>query len=430
MENTNMENMRNGTHYITRTLYVIAIRDLEYDEHGHAFFHIHLTDGQNIIHGILQDTRIAMAKSRFVRKIVTVIMSDDDRIKKIEVSNEKTEADFGALPDTLKNTKITPVSDDRRIRLVSAKDFINRNFTVPVLVTAVSEKRTKNGDTYAAITVSDGDTFGTYNWWNVSVKEIQDMYLNKVIFLTVKMEQYPKVIAADLCDDYDLSVFIPSAPISSEEMYTQIMNIIKELEQTSTMAPVVLKLYSDNKEKLLRWGGAEKLHHAVYGGLLYHTYRMMEAAFSLLKVYPSLNRDLLILGVLVHDIGKLQEIDTNEMGVSTFTTDGTLEGHILLGIEMLTEAVYCMGKDQRPDPEEFRLLKHMIASHHGKREWGAAVPPAIPEAYALHVLDMLDSKMYVFEQTTKGLSAGETSDAVFALDGSHVYHPCTYGTTY
>lgn len=428
MENTNMENMRNGSNYIniTRTLYVIAIRDLEYDVHGHALFHIHLTDGQNIIHGILQDTRIAMAKSRFVSKIVTVAMTEDGRIKKIEVSNEKTEADFGFLPDMLKNVKITPVSDDRRIRLVRAKDFKNGNFTVPVLVTAVTEKRTKNGDTYAAITVSDGDTSATYNWWNVSVNEIQDKYLNKVVFLTVKMEQYPKVIAADMCDDYDLNIFIPSAPVSSEKMYTQIMDILKELKQTSTMAPVVLKIYSDNKEKLLRWGGAEKIHHAVYGGLLYHTYRMMEAAFSLLKVYPGLDRDLLILGTLVHDIGKLKELDTNEMGVSTFMPDGTLEGHIVLGIEMLTEAV----KDQRPNPEEFRLLKHMIASHHGKLEWGASVPPAIPEAYALHVLDMLDSKMFVYEQTIKGLGEGETSDAVFALDGTHVYHPRTYGTTY
>ena len=99
--------------------------------------------------------------------------------------------------------------------------------------------------------------------------------------------------------------------------------------------------------------------------------------------------------------------------------DGTLGGHILLGIEIIDETVWEM--DEKPDKEELRLLKHMVASHHGVLEHGSPVVPATPEAMALHCLDLLDSRMDMYENTMSGMDPGSISGSVYALGGAHVY---------
>ena len=97
---------------------------------------------------------------------------------------------------------------------------------------------------------------------------------------------------------------------------------------------------------------------------MYHIYRMLKAAEKACEVYPDLDKELLLIGVALHDIGKLKELNTNEMGVSEFTPDGNLSGHILCGIELLDHAVWEM--EEKPSEEEYKLVKHMIASHHGR----------------------------------------------------------------
>ena len=107
-------------------------------------------------------------------------------------------------------------------------------------------------------------------------------------------------------------------------------------------------------------------------------------------IYPSLNRELLLIGTALHDIGKLKELETNELGVSEFTPEGNLSGHTLCGIEMLNKAVTEM--EEATDPEEYKQVKHMIASHHGLLEHGAIVVPATAEAMVLNNLDLIQYK--------------------------------------
>lgn len=408
-------------------LFVTAIKNLEYNERGQAFMHVFVTDGEEVADLPMKDARIQLAKDRFEGKAVDVTVGfdgDNPYIAKIEL-NSMTSDDFGDLAKAVPEAVEAVAEEKERPRLTDAKKFVDRDFTLPALLTEVKDKKTKNGDSYCAISVTDGETSASFNWWNIATGDVKERYLGKVIYLTVLMGQYPKVVRAELCEDFPVTEFVPTVPISPEEMYDHIIFELLGMK-TSTMAPIVMKLFDDNREKLLRWAAALKFHHSIYGGLLYHIYRMMEAAKALMDVYSHLNYDLLLLGVIVHDIGKLRELNTNELGVTEFMTDGNLEGHILLGIEMLTEAVYSLPPEDRPNEEEFRLLKHMIASHHGKAEWGAAVQPAIPEAMVLHNLDMIDSRMYMFEDAAKGLEAGETSDPVYTLDGARVYKPIPY----
>ena len=137
-------------------------------------------------------------------------------------------------------------------------------------------------------------------------------------------------------------------------------------------------------------------HHAYIGGLLEHVVTMLDAADRLAPLYPELNRELLLMGAFLHDIGKTRELSC--ANVFGYTDEGQLIGHIDIGVEMLSEKA---GKvpdlTGEPFPRElFLRLKHMIVSHHGSYEFGSPRLPMTPEAIALHYLDNLDAKMHVF----------------------------------
>lgn len=137
-------------------------------------------------------------------------------------------------------------------------------------------------------------------------------------------------------------------------------------------------------------------HHAYLGGLLEHVVTMLDAADRLAPLYPELNRELLMMGVFLHDIGKTRELSCDT--VFGYTDEGQLVGHIDIGVEMLTEkAAKVPDLTGEPFPRElFLRLKHMIISHHGTLEFGSPRLPMTPEAIALHHLDNLDAKLHLF----------------------------------
>jgi 3'-5' exoribonuclease len=137
-----------------------------------------------------------------------------------------------------------------------------------------------------------------------------------------------------------------------------------------------------------------KLHHAYVGGLLEHVVSMMDAADRLLPLYPGVDRDLLLMGVFLHDAGKTKELTyTRAFG---YSDEGQLVGHLAIGVEMLDEAAAKVPDlTGEPVPRELMIrLKHMILSHHGTQEWGSPKVPMTPEAMLLHLIDMLDTRMH------------------------------------
>jgi 3'-5' exoribonuclease len=137
-------------------------------------------------------------------------------------------------------------------------------------------------------------------------------------------------------------------------------------------------------------------HHAYVGGLLEHVVNMMEVAERIAPCYPGVDRDLLIMGIFLHDIGKTREL-TCGRGFA-YTDEGQLVGHIVIGVEMLNEqAAQAAQLTGEPFPRELLWrLKHMIVSHHGEVSFGSPVVPMTPEAIALHHLDNLDAKIHTF----------------------------------
>jgi 3'-5' exoribonuclease len=137
-------------------------------------------------------------------------------------------------------------------------------------------------------------------------------------------------------------------------------------------------------------------HHAYLGGLLEHVVQLLEVADRILPVYPEIDRDLLLTGIFLHDIGKVRELSYGR--VFSYTDAGQLIGHLVIGVEMLNEkAAKVPDLTGEPFPPELLLrLKHMVVSHHGTYEFGSPKLPMTPEAVALHHLDNLDAKVHSF----------------------------------
>ncbi len=138
---------------------------------------------------------------------------------------------------------------------------------------------------------------------------------------------------------------------------------------------------------------AKHIHHAYRGGLLEHVVSMAELALAVCGHYRRVDRDLVLLGVLFHDLGKIRELGA--MPANDYTLEGRLIGHVVIGRDLLRECCLALGDV----PDDLQLhLEHLVLSHQGKREFAAPVEPMTPEALVLHFLDDLDSKLNQFER--------------------------------
>jgi len=179
--------------------------------------------------------------------------------------------------------------------------------------------------------------------------------------------------------------------------------------QDPRLAALCRRFLDQYGERFRRTGAARDYHHARRGGLVEHVAQMMRTAVQVCEAYTDLNRDLLVAGVLFHDIGKLWENAYQEDGFTMpFTEISELIGHIPLGMEIVNkvwrelqddEAISTDWNHLEPPSERVRLhLLHLIVSHHGELAFGSPVVPKTPEAQALHYIDNLDAKMEMFDR--------------------------------
>jgi 3'-5' exoribonuclease len=184
-------------------------------------------------------------------------------------------------------------------------------------------------------------------------------------------------------------------------------------------------------ERFRRTAAARKYHHARRGGLVEHTAQMMRVGLQLAPLYPQLNVDLLLAGILFHDCGKLWENALPESGfVMSYDELGELVGHISIGIEVVNALWRKLSaensetwKNYSPPSEDVRVhLLHMVASHHGEKEFGSPVEPRTPEAMALHYIDNLDARLEMFAAgyTTAKPLAPRIFERVWPLPGNLV----------
>ena len=211
--------------------------------------------------------------------------------------------------------------------------------------------------------------------------------------------------------------YIKAAPEDAAEMYDYIYSRAAAFEDKD-LRNICVKQLTDNKEKLMYYPAAQKNHHAEMAGLLYHVKRMLMMAERACEVYTNLNRELVMTGVILHDMEKINEIDSNELGISTgYSFEGKMLGHLVQGVRTIDR----LAAELDIPREKAVMLEHMILSHHYEPECVSPKKPLFPEAEMLHYLDMVDAKMFDMQEAVEKTEPGCFSDRVWTLDNRNVY---------
>lgn len=218
-------------------------------------------------------------------------------------------------------------------------------------------------------------------------------------------------------DNLTMKDYIKAAPEDAADMYDYIYSRADAFEDQD-LRNICIRELTDNKEKLMYYPAAQKNHHAEMGGLLYHVKRMLMMAERACEVYTNLNRELVMTGVILHDMEKINEIESNELGISTgYSFEGKMLGHLVQGVRTIDRLA---GELNMPR-EKAIMLEHMILSHHYEPEFGSPKKPLFPEAEMLHYLDMVDAKMFDMQDALEKTEPGEFSDRVWTLDNRTLY---------
>lgn len=306
------------------------------------------------------------------------------------------------------------------------KDIGNNGLVEGFAVIKQCEKKmAKNGNSYLDLVLSDKDGEIFAKLWDYN--EVAHGKYETDMFVKVRgaISQYnghdqlriDRIRPVIESDNVDVSDFVKSADYSGEEMYNHLLSLVNSFKDDD-LKKIVSYLLEENKEKILYFPAAFRLHHAIRCGLLMHTASIVKLCESVCNVYPFVNRELLLSGAILHDIAKTIEFDVKETGIASgYTVEGNLIGHLVIGAMMVREA----GQKLNIDNEKSMLLQHMIISHHGEPEFGAAVRPLFLEAELLSQLDSMDAKIYEIMEAVSGIEKGEFTNRLWALDDRKFY---------
>ncbi|MFB1081446.1 3'-5' exoribonuclease YhaM [Jeotgalibacillus sp. JSM ZJ347] len=220
-------------------------------------------------------------------------------------------------------------------------------------------------------------------------------------------------------DNVKMGDFLETAPLSVEEMTEELTQYIFEMKNP-VIQRITRHLLKKYQKSFMEYPAATKNHHEFVSGLAFHVVSMLRLGKFLAGQYPSLNKDLLYAGIILHDMGKVKELSGAVS--ATYTLEGNLLGHISIMVNEIAEAA----KELEIEAEEVLLLQHMILSHHGKAEWGSPKPPMLMEAEILHYIDNIDAKMVMMDRVISRTTSGEYTERVFALENRSFYRPHMY----
>ncbi len=263
--------------------------------------------------------------------------------------------------------------------------------------------------------------------WNIQADfDISTYPVHKLYYVNARVDVWKdtpqlsvnRMKIADDEDQAEIGSFVPAAPLQAETMLTEVYDFTSKI-QNMDMRTLVLAMLDEREKKLMYYPAAKSLHHAVRSGLLYHIVRMLRCAEAIADVYPLVNTDLLFAGVLLHDLAKMDEMDASELGIAEYAKVGKLLGHIVIGITEIDR----VGRELGTSEEVVLLLKHMVLSHHEKPEYGSPKPPMFLEAELLHHIDMMDARIYDYDNALKDVKPGQFSEPVWSLDKRNLYKP-------
>jgi 3'-5' exoribonuclease len=298
-------------------------------------------------------------------------------------------------------------------------------FASVLLVRRVTGKTAKNGNAF--LTVELGDKTGSFSQNVFSDSPAFELFANLreggVVRIEAKVDYYrealsPRLLKAELITPEQLAGssvlanLVETAPEDADALWTEFQQHIASIRHPELRA-TVQAVFDDIGEQFRVAPAAVAMHHAYRHGLLEHTTHMARAARALLPLYPEVDPDLALAGVLVHDTGKVIEYQGDL--VTTKSRRGLLQGHVVLGYQLVRKA----GMKSKLASDLLERLEHIVLSHQGELEWGAAVIAATPEAVFVAKVDDLDAKMGMVQRLLRNAGenpADEFSEKHFGLN--------------
>jgi 3'-5' exoribonuclease len=295
-------------------------------------------------------------------------------------------------------------------------DKINQFF----LIKRKERRRTKTGKDYLDLTLADRS--GTLNGkiWSEGVTRFDPLFkeghfaavagriesFQEDRQLTVERIRGIEHFPAEQLESagYDPDLLLPATPLDTEVLWKDLLTWVEEEISDPSLQALTLALLRNQETEWKTWPASKLYHHAYRGGLLEHTHRVVQLARSLLPHFPELNGDLVLAGTILHDMGKLKEL---EGGLSASNTvDGELFGHLVLGWAMVRESARDLSWE---DPALLSQLEHILLAHHGQLEFGSPVLPQTREALLVHMVDDLEGKLKMMTDHLEG----DRSDRAF-----------------
>ncbi len=293
------------------------------------------------------------------------------------------------------------------------------------LIKSFEVKKTTNGKQYIDIDLVDKTGEINAKIWEYSEEKEALVASSSIVKVRGEVLEWNgskqlkvnKIRPASETDSVKISELIPSAPVDKEEMFHEVKSYVNKIKDTE-IRMLVDTIISKYSSKLYYYPAAKKNHHSYMSGLLYHMMRMLQSGEKLGQVYDFLNMDYVYAGVILHDICKILEMDSDEYGVvSDYTMEGKLLGHIIQGIK----EIEIEGEKLGISREKSVVLQHMVLSHHYEPEFGSPKKPMTPEAELLHFLDIIDARMFDFQHAVEGVQPGHFTDKIWLLDNRNLY---------
>jgi len=292
------------------------------------------------------------------------------------------------------------------------------------LVTVANKGVTSVGKSYLTITFQDATGTMDGKKWDVLPEDLETFAPGNIVNVQGEVLQYKdhlqmKVLSGEPIldsDGIDFTRFVPSAPVPKAELEKKLDAYLDSL-QNEDVAKLTRHIITKFRAKYVDWPAAVRNHHNFVSGLLYHSLTMADLAEKVCQIYPSLNRDVLIAGTLIHDIGKTVELS------GPVATQFTLEGKLLGHISIMQAEVRMAAKELGMTGEIPVIMEHMVLSHHGIPEYGSPVMPLTREALALNMIDDMDAKMMILDKAYADVEPGGYTSKLFTMDERYFYKP-------
>ena len=304
------------------------------------------------------------------------------------------------------------------------KDFVDTDHIIGQLLVVSSTKGTTDkGVSYLNVTFQDKSGTIEGKKWDATDEDLKALAPGSVVLVDGIVNLYKnqpqlKVVGISKLDpkEIDMSNFARVSPIPLEELKARLdkyLSSFKDKDVEKVTKTVISHFY----DRYVTYPGAVKVHHEFGSGILHHSLFMADAADALSKIYTQVDRDILVAGALLHDIGKTIEYENPVAPVQT--AEGKLCGHVAIGYAEFKRIV----DDLHIESEVPLLLEHMILAHHGSLEFGSPVMPATREALLLSEIDMMDSRQMILDKALDQVKEGEFTPRLWMMDDTSFYKP-------